>query len=404
MRKILYLSYDGLTDPLGQSQVLAYLRRIADMEHYIDIISFEKKNAYEKNKKDIKCFFKNPTLRWLPLRYHKNPPLISTIYDLYIAWRLIKKLQKEEKYDIVHCRGYVTALLGLRLKRKEGVKFIFDMRGWWADEKVESGAWQKSYFKPVYKYFKNKEKEFFQEADFSVSLTEAGANYVLENKWQVSNKIGVVPTCVDFEAFPEGNFQNPKLREELNIPQEAKVLLYSGSLGGNYPPEIVLEAFQVFQEIHSLSFLCILSKTPAQILEAALAKTSIKKEQVILRSVKYSEVHQYLKIADIGFIFYKKDFSVIGRSPTKLAEYWASGLPVISANWIGDMKNIIRLYPFGGELIENYQKEEYKIAFQKINQKEKEAQKMREAVEKFFSLKRGITFYKSIYQKICEKK
>ena len=41
--KILYITYDGLTDPLGQSQVLAYQSRINREKGFeVDILSFEK--------------------------------------------------------------------------------------------------------------------------------------------------------------------------------------------------------------------------------------------------------------------------------------------------------------------------------------------------------------------------
>ena len=76
-------------------------------------------------------------------------------------WRLIKKLQKDVKFDIVHCRGYISAIIGERMKRKLKTKFLFDMRGWWVDEKLESGNWNSIVYKPIYNYFKNKESDFF---------------------------------------------------------------------------------------------------------------------------------------------------------------------------------------------------------------------------------------------------
>ena len=39
---ILYISYDGMLEPLGQSQVLAYLERLA-RDYQVHLISFEKK-------------------------------------------------------------------------------------------------------------------------------------------------------------------------------------------------------------------------------------------------------------------------------------------------------------------------------------------------------------------------
>ena len=40
---ILYLSYDGMTDPLGQSQVLPYLAGLSKKGFRFHLISFENK-------------------------------------------------------------------------------------------------------------------------------------------------------------------------------------------------------------------------------------------------------------------------------------------------------------------------------------------------------------------------
>ena len=52
--KVLYITYDGLTDPLGQSQILPYLTKIANKNIYIDILSFEKKLIFSAVSKKIK--------------------------------------------------------------------------------------------------------------------------------------------------------------------------------------------------------------------------------------------------------------------------------------------------------------------------------------------------------------
>ena len=46
------------------------------------------------------------------------------------------------------------------------------MRGLWADEKVDSGVWDKTGF--LYKIVKSLEKVFLLNADKTISLTESG--------------------------------------------------------------------------------------------------------------------------------------------------------------------------------------------------------------------------------------
>ena len=42
MAKVLYITYDGILEPLGQSQVLNYLEKLSK-DHEITLMSFEKK-------------------------------------------------------------------------------------------------------------------------------------------------------------------------------------------------------------------------------------------------------------------------------------------------------------------------------------------------------------------------
>ncbi len=50
---ILYLSYTGMTDTLGESQVLSYMLDLAKLDYNIHIVSAEKKDLYLKNRDRI---------------------------------------------------------------------------------------------------------------------------------------------------------------------------------------------------------------------------------------------------------------------------------------------------------------------------------------------------------------
>jgi hypothetical protein len=142
---ILYLTYDGLTDPLGQSQILPYLEGLAIKGYKVQIISFEKKDRFESGKLTIENRInKFENLTWNPLFYHLKPKIFSTIYDLYCLKRKSTEIIKKHDVKIVHCRSYPTSMIGLGLKRKLGVKFIFDMRGFYIDERFDGNIWNKN--------------------------------------------------------------------------------------------------------------------------------------------------------------------------------------------------------------------------------------------------------------------
>src|SRR5687768_716847 len=203
---VLYVSYDGLTDPLGESQILPYLSGLAMRGHRITVISFEKRGRFEGGKEKIQSLCQDAGIEWSPITYHKSPPVVSTLYDVYLMRNRIRELVSHQKFEIVHCRSYIAALAGLWMKRKYGTKFIFDMRGFWADERVEGGLWKLAnpLYSWVYNFFKTKERVFIQEADHVVVLTgEAGR---ILNEWGFIRNISVIPCCVDLSLFNPMNF------------------------------------------------------------------------------------------------------------------------------------------------------------------------------------------------------
>ena len=159
-KHILYLSYDGMTDPLGQSQVLPYIIGLTKEGYSFHLVSFEKPDRYLQNRKTIEAICKENNIDWRPLKYTKRPPLLSTVWDVFKMKKVAKELHKKHSLSLIHCRSYISALIGLSFKRNYNVPFLFDMRGFWADERVDGGLWnlKNPIFKIVYNFFKRKNK------------------------------------------------------------------------------------------------------------------------------------------------------------------------------------------------------------------------------------------------------
>ena len=52
-KRVLYISYDGMTDPLGQSQVIPYLQGLTGKGYHFSLVSFEKKNRFKEKGNQI---------------------------------------------------------------------------------------------------------------------------------------------------------------------------------------------------------------------------------------------------------------------------------------------------------------------------------------------------------------
>ena len=142
--RVLYLSYDGMTDQLGRSQVLPYVVGLAKRGHRFTLISCEKPERSKAERAVVTQICAGAGVRWVPLTYHWRPPVLSTVYDILAMRRRAFALHRREPFQLVHCRSYMAALVGLAMKRRFGVPFIFDVRSFLPDERVESGLWPRT--------------------------------------------------------------------------------------------------------------------------------------------------------------------------------------------------------------------------------------------------------------------
>lgn len=71
-----------MTDPLGQSQVIPYLQGLSRAGYNIFLLSCEKEQVFEHTKQIIQALLDESNIRWVPLTYTKNPPVVSTLIDI----------------------------------------------------------------------------------------------------------------------------------------------------------------------------------------------------------------------------------------------------------------------------------------------------------------------------------
>jgi glycosyltransferase involved in cell wall biosynthesis len=400
-KKILFISYDGMTDPLGQSQVLPYIIGLSRQGYEFTILSCEKPERYEKNKSTISALLSAEGIEWETIPFTTKPPIIAKYIDIASLRRKAIKLQRKNQFDMVHCRSYIAADIGVMLKKKYGIKYFFDMRGFWVDERVDGGLWnmKNPLYKAAFEYYKYKEGEYINNADYIISLTEAGKYEIQQWKSYANNPIGVIPCSADFNLFSLTSLtEKQKARKELGISDESLVLSYLGSIGTWYLLDEMLEFFGELKKTYTNAiFLFITPEKPAYIIQKAKQKF-IKEEDLIIRFALRSEVPVLTKASDINISFIKPSYSKIASSPTKLGEVLAMGIPVICNSRVGDVKQIIE-QTVSGITLEEFSKESYKEAIEKIpDLLEKDAVRIREKAFLYYDLNKAIKDYTSYYQ------
>ena len=86
--KCLYISYDGMTDPLGQAQVIPYLIGLSKNGYSFSLISCEKKERLEKEKNNIISLLKTAEINWEFIYFEEN----TNLFSKYNYSKSLKKL------------------------------------------------------------------------------------------------------------------------------------------------------------------------------------------------------------------------------------------------------------------------------------------------------------------------
>ena len=141
---VLYISYDGMTDPLGQSQVIPYLIGLSKRGFRITLLSCEKKAKYNLHKEHINIMLSQNKIDWAPITFYSSPKFISSYLNVKNLKKKALEICDARGIKLIHARSYIAAQAALHAQSKLKVKFLFDMRGFWVDERIDGNIWQKS--------------------------------------------------------------------------------------------------------------------------------------------------------------------------------------------------------------------------------------------------------------------
>jgi glycosyltransferase involved in cell wall biosynthesis len=379
---------------------------LAKYQYNINIISFEKIEKYEGQKDIISKICAENNITWTPLIYTKQPPVFSTLYDIYRLRKLVKQKIENNNIKIIHCRSYITALIGLWAKRKYGTKFIFDMRGFWADERIDGKIWniKNPIFKKIYQFFKQREIDFLQEADYTVSLTQHAKDEILSWKPFANNNIPiqVIPCCVDTKLFNPNNInleEVKKWKSKLNINENNFILSYLGSVGTWYMLDEMMQFFkQLKNQIPNAKFLFINKEEQNRI--TATAKKFGIEQDIIIQAGNRREVPILLSLSQLSIFFILPSYSKKASSPTKQGELMAMQIPIVCNAGVGDTDFVVNKYS-SGFVVENFK---FNDVIEKIKNYNLEEifnlPEIRTGAIDYFSLEKGIQNYLSIYKKL----
>jgi glycosyltransferase involved in cell wall biosynthesis len=334
--RVLYLVYWGALEPLGRALILPAVKRLAALGAEVTLITYEKPAdvARRDEVERVGKALEDADVRWLPLRYHKRPKVPATTLDIArgVARGIVERL--EQRPDIVHARTFVGGLIGLAVARLTGTSLIYHNEGFYPDEQVDAGVWRAG--SPPHRIARRLEQHLYARADAVFSTSVRGKD-IIESFDGVRAKdtpVIVVPSCVDLDHFS---------REERNDRRDERLrLVYVGSVGGRYLVDRIGRFAYVARRERPGTALKIVTAAEPDLVRTALASSGLPDDGWSSEFVRHSRLPAELARHDAGLCFHSHGLSAPGGSSTKVGEYWAMGLPVISTPGLGDVDEIIR--------------------------------------------------------------
>ena len=337
---VLYLVYWGALEPLGGSLVVPAVLRLANRGADLTLITFEKPDdlLLVSDVQRLRASFETAGVRWLPLRYHKTPKWPATLFDSVSAIVVALYLRIRRRFDVVHARTFVAGPMGYVIARLLGARFVYHNEGFYPDEQVDGGVWKEGSY--AHRVARRVEGFLYGHADGIIVLSKRARSVVTSRRdvGKAQTPIVVAPSAVDLEAFRPAAARRAR---------SAVSLVYLGSVGFRYRLDDAGRFVEALRQIAPGTTLTVVSRAEASLVESMLDSSGLAREAWSLRALPHLAVPAELVLHDAGLFFLTQGLSEHGCSPTKIGEYWACGLPVVTTPNVSDTDEIVKTQSVG---------------------------------------------------------
>ena len=391
----LYLSRNGLLEPLGQSQVFAYLRGLSQ-DYNITLITYEKdedwadKARLQKARRDCKDL----GIRWLPQHFRQRPKIVAPAFSMIRMVWLVRREVRRSGIRLIHARSNIPAATALAVSWMTGVPFLFDLRSLFPEELITARRMRRGSF--LHRAIIWAERVCLAKSAAVISQTHAAVNhlksvYPTELKDQ---RLVMIPTCADLDRFTP----------PLDRPSGPTVHGCIGTiLSGWFRTDWLAAWLSAVAQNDTDARFEIVTRDDADRVRVALDPMNKFGDRLTIGPRPSEEMPAAVRGHDLTVMFYAGgEVSELGRSPTRMAEVLGCGLPVVANEGVGDVADIIRRYNVG-VVVKDGSQAAMMAALDELKALRSDPDlpsRCRKAAEEVFSLQAGTEAYRKLYAKI----
>lgn len=397
MTRTLYLTRNGLLEPLGQSQVISYLRELS-RDYDVTLMTYEKAEDWADQARvaAARADCEAHGISWKPQIFRPRPKLIAPALSmLRMVWLVAREVRRQD-IKLIHARSYIPAAVAGVVSRLTGAAFIFDMRALWPEELITAGRLRRGSL--LHRLIAGAERAAIKHAGAVVSLTDAAVAH-LEQIYpteMAAQQVVVIPTCADLDRFVPA----------AALPETRKIGCLGTVLSGWFRLDWLASFVRVaLTRDADLTFEITTRDDPAQV-RAALDPNREFADRLTIAPSPSEKVHEVVQCQISSVMFYAGgSLSELGRSPTRMAEILGCGLPVVANEGVGDVAEIIRKYNVG-VLAKSGSEEDMNAAYDDLIHLLDDpdlAARCRACAQEVFSLEAGTNAYRALYKSVLER-
>ncbi|HRG95897.1 MAG TPA: hypothetical protein PLR99_06605 [Polyangiaceae bacterium] len=341
MNRLLYVSFDGVLQPLAFSQVVRPVAALAQRGFGYHLLSLERTRDLADPARVRRVREALGGVPWTPIGVDLGSARRSgEAFSRMIAAGLA--IARREGTTLVHARGHQGAVVAVAAAKALGTRYLFDVRGCWIEERPD---W---FSRPsAFALGKLAERQFYEGAAGYSTLTELLANDIAAGAYRTPGRpLRVITTCADFDEFclaprsVEAGAAGPP--EELRRALAGRTVVgIVGSLNRSYAVEATMELARRILAASPTTHLLVLSHQTAEYRER-LAREGIAESRSTVHAVAHDEMRHWLPWIDWGMLLLHEVAAKRGSMPTKLAEFFATGVRPLAFGCNSEMMSWVR--------------------------------------------------------------
>ncbi|MFO0594764.1 MAG: glycosyltransferase [Myxococcaceae bacterium] len=330
MKRLLYLTADGVLEALGFSQVVRVIEALAKRGWQYELFSLEKPKDLERTARvrEVRERLARAGIEWRYEPWAVGGSGRDAVQNELALIRFALQRARRGGLDAIHARAYHGAVAAFACKSAYGTPYLFDTRSYWFDERLEEGRWFTS---PVrLGLARGVEHQLFAQAAGVVTLTELQADDVRQGAFgpNGARPVQCITTTADFD-----DFVRKPLAELRRVPgalveqlRGRRVLGIVGSLNRSYLVKETLELIRLVQQRDPRAWLLVLSAQQAEY-EAAARAAGLPLDRLTVTRADHDAMPEYLSLLDWSPLLLQPASRAKRASmPTKLAEFFACGV------------------------------------------------------------------------------